>query len=60
MPLNYPLTQTLSPVKFKVASNSVLKKLLEKLLEILVNVEWISSVYGDRAQTEYAGYDKDK
>ena len=38
-------------IVIKVASNSVLIKVVDKLLEILVNARWISSVYADRAQT---------
>ena len=51
---------SLSPLQIKVASNSVLVKLIVKLLEVLVNVGWISSAYVDRSQTEYADMIKDK
>ena len=33
--------------------DSVLVKLFDKLIEILVNVGWMSSIYADRAQTDY-------
>ena len=51
---------SLSPLQIEVASNSVLVKLFDKLLEILVNSGSISSVYADRAQTDYADIIKDK
>ena len=51
---------SLSPLQIKVASTSVLVKLIVKLLEVLVNVGWISSAYVDRSQTEYADMIKDK
>ena len=44
----------ISPPQIKVASNSVLAKLTVKLLEVLVNAGWISSLYAERSQTEYA------
>ena len=50
----------LSPLQIKVASNSVLIELFDKLLEILVKAGWISNVYADRAQTEYADMIKNK
>ena len=55
-PLKYPLTWALSSfslLQIKVASNSVLIKLVEKSLEILVNAGWMSSIYAYRAQNEH-------
>ena len=50
----------LSPLQLKVASNSVLIKLFDKLIGILINAEWTASMYTGRAQTEYAGMIKNK
>ena len=50
----------LSPLQLKVASNSVLIKLFDKLIGILINAEWTASMYTGRAQTEYADMIKNK
>ena len=49
-----------SPLQLKVASNSVLIKLFDKLIGILINAEWTASMYTGRAQTEYADMIKNK
>lgn len=40
--------------------DSGLVKLFDKLIEILVNVGWISSIYVDRAQTDYLDMTKNE
>ena len=50
----------LSPLQLKVVSNSVLIKLFDKLIGILINAEWTASMYTGRAQTEYADMIKNK
>ena len=50
----------LSPLQLKVASNSVLIKLFDKLIGVLINAEWTASMYTGRAQTEYADMIKNK
>ena len=51
---------SLSPLQIKVATDSGLVKLFDKLIEILVNVGWISSIYVDRAQTDYLDMTKNE
>ena len=51
---------SLSPLPIKVAMDSGLVKLFDKLIEILVNVGWISSIYVDRAQTDYLDMTKNE
>lgn len=51
---------SLSPLQIKVAMDSGLVKLFDKLIEILVNVGWISSIYVDRAQTDYLDMTKNE
>lgn len=51
---------SLSPLQIKVAMDSGLVKLFDKLIEILVNVGWISSIYVDRAQTDYLDLTKNE
>ena len=51
---------SLSPLQIKVAMDSGLVKLFDKLIEILVNVGWISSIYIDRAQTDYLDMTKNE
>lgn len=51
---------SLSPLQIKVAMDSGLIKLFDKLIEILVNVGWISSIYVDRAQTDYLDMTKNE
>ena len=62
-PLKCPLAgvlSSLSPLPIKVAMDSGLVKLFDKLIEILVNVGWISSIYVDRAQTDYLDMTKNE
>lgn len=51
---------SLSPLQIKVAMDSGLVKLFDKLIEILVNLGWISSIYVDRAQTDYLDMTKNE